>query len=308
MIKNQTILPSKSWATYEKSIRSHGEKRSTADAENDEFLCSLGFLETDGRLAAAGQSYFTARFIRNDSDLARDIFQKCLVDYPPAGAILQSLRGVKGANRVIAETVLRSQGFEEGLTDRQIGALLMLMNAAGLITYQKRRGEITVDVDPALQSELPVNLFVAPTTPFANRVWLRRILSECERFIYWLDKHFLPVAFEAVWEAVNGNRIDEMRILSLRLPDNSGRRGLRDYRNLRDELYNRGVNLEWRTLESQDFRDTHDRWIIAANTARNVPNVGAIYSGQHSELHVTDRREELKCLFEQYWTKGKIIM
>jgi hypothetical protein len=144
-------------------------------------------------------------------------------------------------------------------------------------------------------------VYISPTTPFGNKVWLRRVLAECESHIDWLEKHFIPVALEALWEAVDGTRISRVRILSLRMPEHDGKRILRQYRDLRGELAARSVELSWRTIDHTKIRNTHDRWIIGGNSARNVPNVNAIYTGQHSELNLSAQREELQQLFDGYW-------
>lgn len=76
---------------------------------------------------------------------------------------------------------------------------------------------------------------------------------------------------------------------------------LKQYRDLRAELAGRSVDLQWRVIDSTQIRDTHDRWVIGADTARNVPNVNAIYTGQHSEMHASPSRAELSGLFDGYW-------
>jgi len=57
-------------------------------------------------------------------------------------------------------------------------------------------------------------------------------------------------------------------------------------------------------IDSTKIRNTHDRWVIGADTARNVPNVNAIYTGQHSEMHVSPRRADLSGLFDGYWAEA----
>jgi hypothetical protein len=131
------------------------------------------------------------------------------------------------------------------------------------------------------------------------------VLAEGEGSLSWLDKHFTTAALEALWEAVDGNRVSNVRILSLFMEDyHSGRKVKRDFGHLRTELANRGVTLEWRVIDSTLIRDTHDRWIVSDTSARNIPNVNAIFSGQHSELNASHQREELKTLFDGYWDKA----
>ncbi len=183
----------------------------------------------------------------------------------------------------------------------------MLMSRAGLIKYAKSKGTISVLAQPATEVSPPPSIFVSPETPFGNRAWLRRILQEGEGFIYWLDKHFMPTGLEFLWEAADGNRITEIRVLSLALPDNTTKRGVKDYKRLQTELGGRSIKFEWRVIDSRKVKVTHDRWVIGQGTARNIPNLNAILSGQHSEINRSDQQQELKKLFEAYWREGVSI-
>jgi hypothetical protein len=299
------MLPDRGWQSYEDALRRVGERR--AAARGDEplraFLAAIGLLRADRAcLSQRGQAYFNARFITGDGAAADAVLHECVMDDPPATAVTQLLAGVPGADRARVETVLRSQGFG-GVTDRAVGSLLKLMDRAGLVEYNSRTSSVRVLDSPitAVADAVPTSVYVSPATPFGNKVWLRRVLAECAGSIDWLDKHFMPVAFEPLWEAVDGARVSGVRILSLRLTDHDGKRTLRQYRDLRGELAGRSVDLSWRTIDSTKIRDTHDRWVIGANTARNVPNVNAIYTGQHSEMHASPQRQELSRLYEGYW-------
>jgi hypothetical protein len=301
------MLPSKGWHAYEDLLQKVGERRFAGDVQELDFLAEIGLAELQSRqLTGFGKQYFEARFIRGEEDRAGRLLGDALTDYRPAQAIVQLLAGVPKVNRSVVEIVLRSQGLDEGLTDRSLGSLIMIMARGGLLKYAKNTGQIIILAQPARLPEAPKSVFISPKTPFGNKVWLRRILEECEGFIYWLDKHFLAAGFEPLWEAADGNRISEVRILSLRLPDHQGR-SLRMYRDLQVELKHRSISLEWRTLDSGEIRDTHDRWIIGSTSARNVPNVNAIFSGQNSELNVSNQHDQLFTLFQEYWAKGKVM-
>ncbi len=222
---------------------------------------------------------------------------------PPVIAVAQLLDGIAGRTRESVDTVLRSQGFGQNLKDRDLGFFVALLNRAGILSYVKSTGAVSVLVHPAREENVPASVFISPGTPFGNRVWLRRILEAATGDLRWLDKHFTSAAFEAIWEAVDGNRVSLVRILSIYLPDvHGGKRVRRDFANLQSELAARGVKLEWHVIDSTKIRDTHDRWVIGDESARNVPNVNAIISGQHSELNLSSQREELARLFDGYWT------
>lgn len=295
------MLPDKGWDSYEKVLRLIGERRSSKDQAEAEFLRHLGLVGEDGNLTERGDRYFKARFIFGDETAGTDALAEALFDYPPAMAVAQMLAGVAGANREAAEVVLRNQGFGDGLTDRRLGSLVALMHRAGIIKYSKSDASIHVLASPAAMPRLPSSIFVSPDTPFGNKAWLRRILRESKDFVWWLDKHFQHVAFDELWESVDGHTVKEIRILSLLLSDHGGKRVRRAYRDLRAEFERRGISLEWRTINSSHIRETHDRWIISVDKAWNVPNVNALYSGQHSELSFSGNRAELARIFIDYW-------
>lgn len=302
------MLPDRGWQSYEDVLRYVGERRPAARGLDPllAFLLGLGMLDEDrATLTDRGRAYFTARFITGDAAAADAVLHACVLDLPPATAVAQLLVGVPGADRQRAETVLRSQGFG-GVTDRAVGSLLKLMDRAGVVDYNPKTAAVRVLDSPAADDaeEVPTSVYVSPATPYGNKVWLRRVLSECEGSIDWLDKHFMPVAFEPLWEAVDGARVSRVRILSLRLKDHEGNRTIKKYRDLRAELATRSVDLSWRVIDSTKIRDTHDRWVLGATTARNVPNVGAIYTGQHSEMHASPQRDELSRLFNGYWAEA----
>jgi hypothetical protein len=298
-----TLYPTRSWASYEEDIARLGEHRFAGPSRNLDFLRSLRFVEdVSEHLTERGLSYFTLRSIQGAPAAAEVVLRDSLRELPSAAALLQLLSGLGRIPRQRAETVLRSQRLADGLSPRSLGGLLALLNKTKLITYSKSTATFEVLSKPRAEPEPPRSIFLAPETPYGNRVWLRRILEECDEFIYWLDKHFLAAGLEPLWEAADRSRINEVRILSLSLAENSGRRASRAYHDLRVELKARGITLEWRFIESTKIRATHDRWIIGRSVARNVPDVGSVLAGRHSELNLSDQVDTLRRLFLSYWS------
>lgn len=293
------MLPERGWDTYEATLRSVGERRGRPAEAQLPFLQALNLLDEGGDLTPLGERYFKAAFVHRNDSAVRDVLAEALLDYPPASAITQLLAGVPDADRETAETVLRNQGFGEELTDRKLGSLLALMNRAGVIAYSRSRVEVLLST--LAVSRLPRSIFISPDTPFGNKAWLRRVLRECKEYAWWFDKHFQHNAFEELWEALDGRHVTEVRILSLLLGDHDNKKVRRAYKDLRADLIKRDIQLEWRTINSSDVKGIHDRWIIGADVAWNVPNVNAIYSGQHSELSRSENGPELRGLYEGYW-------
>lgn len=302
-----TLLPDRGWQSYEAALQRLAERRRRAKGDDAllSFLASLGLVNHDlHTLSKWGADYYAALFIRGDSAASSAILHTVVMSYPPATALAQMLAGVPGADRTRAESVLRSQGFHDRVTDRAVGSLLTLMGRAGIVEYVAKKASVRVLTTPMTEAGVPPSIYVSPETPFGNKIWLRRILSECSGHIDWLDRHFQPVAFEAIWEAADGSRINRVRILSGCLESHEGKRARRQYNDLKTELTGRSVELSWRRVPFQDFKDTHDRWIIGANSARNVPDVNTIYSGNNSEMNLSASPDRVQELFEKYWTIG----
>jgi hypothetical protein len=297
-----TLYPAKSWASYETDIKLLGEYRYAGKARDLDFLRSLSFVHANREeLTERGTRYFTLRNIGGTLDDADEVLREALSELPSAAGVLQLLAGLGVVPRARAETALRSQRLTDGLSTRSLGGLLALLNKVSLIRYSKGDGAIEILSKPQALPEPPRSIFIAPETPFSNRVWLRRVLEQCRDHIYWLDKHFLAAGLEPLWEAADRSRISEIRVLSLQLADNSGRGARRAYNDLREELRGRDIALEWRFIDSATIRPTHDRWIIGSNVARNIPDVGSVLAGKHSELNLSDQADRLRRLFLDYW-------
>lgn len=295
--------PVKSWDQYEAQLRAAGEYRSssTADAE---FLIELGLLGVDGVLTKLGQAYFEASFINKDAVSVTLVMQSAFRSYVPAEAISQKLFGVRGVDKATVNSTLRNAGLGSGLTDRNLGTLLVILARFEVISYTRGKGEIVVLIPPLDAGQTPGTIFISRDTPFSNVMWLGRVLKQCKEHIYWLDKHFKAAGLEALADVADGNQIQDIRILSLQLPDNSTPKIRKSYQSLKAELAYRGISLEWRYIESTMVRDTHDRWIIGSNSAYNVPDVGTIMSGNKSEMSASDNAMRLNEDFSAYWDEG----
>lgn len=299
------MLPNRGWTTYETGLRAIGERRSS-EQEIVEFLHSLGLVSGGTpELTNAGRTFFHRQFIEDDAAAATAVLRHQLLGAcPEAAAICQLLANRPKVARDVAETVLRSQGYGNGLTDRKLGALLALLSRAEIIEYAKREGTFRVLAKPMDEPKLPDSIYISPDTPASNRIWLRRILGECNDFIFWLDKHFLPEGLDFVVEGADGARLKTVRVLSLALDENKSRKARRGYRDVARELSGRGIDFEWRFVNSKDIRDTHDRWIVTSGRSWNVPNLNAILSGQRSEMSVSGNTTELEAMFQTVWKKA----
>lgn len=117
-------------------------------------------------------------------------------------------------------------------------------------------------------------------------------------------------AFDWIYTIADANSIKEIKILSLNLGDSNLNKQAKDnYRRLKNELLQKGIQLKWAVIEKRLINDSHDRWIIGGNsTAWNIPNVNAISAGQRSELNRSDNYYQITKAFNDYWNLSKEVV
>lgn len=157
------------------------------------------------------------------------------------------------------------------------------------------------------EKSFPKDIFIEPTKPYSNIMALKKILSACTDFIYWIDKHFQKEALEIIWDIADVNKIKEVVILSLSLEQTTNKSAKKSYKKLKKELNNKGIKLKWFIIDSKLIKDTHDRWILTKTIGWNLPNCNSIFSSQRSEIHETTKFKELIKIFKNYLKKASEI-
>lgn len=294
-------MPTKTWARYLDDIRSLGERRAAPDL-SDKFLADIELVDEHGLLTDNGRLVFRQTFVAPDLEAIHQLIHDALLKNPETLVVCQSLYGVPRATKANADSALRSHGFGEATSDRKLGTLLTILDNFGVISYV--RGTVEVTDSLFVDGTVPPSVFISRETPYSNLLWLTRVLRECDDHIHWIDKHFMPAGLETIADAADGNRISEVQVLSLKLEGNSGSRVRRKYVNLQTELSHKGIVFEWRFIDSTLIRDTHDRWVVGQRTARNLPDVGTILSGNNSEISKSEHAERLNDAFLTYWSQA----
>ncbi|MBI4299012.1 MAG: DEAD/DEAH box helicase [Chloroflexi bacterium] len=184
-------------------------------------------------------------------------------------------------DRVIDD--LSDTGLQKVLSEEELFGLFGLKPRR--VTRQDERSRVTPSQPGA------AHVF-RPEEPFSNVVRLREILRSCEDYIWWADPHFGARALEELAVVVDPSKIREIRILSR--SDQFTERAKSDFQRLCQEMARKGIAVEWRTT---DKSISHDRYIVGANQAYNVPPVNAIFQGAYGEgLRTTNRPP-----FEEWW-------
>lgn len=302
------MLPQSNWKKLQGHIKVAGEVGAVDSIFDDDyqFLEDIGIFSpaARGELTELGEAIFDALYIRCDGE-DKKLLCQLLLSFPPTLAIQQYLWGVAKVATEQVLTVLKKTGFWSYVSNEPLTHFLDILNYTEIINYHKKSREVKILISPDTPY-VPKNVFIDPSRPFSNIIWVKRVLGECEGSIHWLDKHFQKEALEWLWAIADANRISEIRILSLDMGDvNLGADARSAYKRFKKEMDNKGINVTWATIDSRDIRDAHDRWIIGENGyLRNIPNVNAICSGQRSEMNYSENHDEASTAFESYWAKS----
>lgn len=310
MDPQQIMLPTHPWSQIKPFIKVIGEgefvSRSDLGDEYD-FLRDLGIISSinTGELTNTGKVFFESAFIRRDSIEEEKILQGLLIDFPPTEAIQQYLWGVSNITPDQVLTVLKTTGFWIFEDKKLLTHFLDILNLAKIIKYDRKNRKIVILISPD-NVKVPRSVYIDPARPYGNIYWAKRLLAECEGFIYWLDKHFIKEAFDWIYAIADANRINDIKIISLDLGEgNLNKQAKKSYKRLKEELAQKKISIEWRTIGSDKVKDAHDRWIIGdKDYIRNVPDVNTILSGKRSEMVTSDNHDEILSAFEKYWSQG----
>ena len=145
---------------------------------------------------------------------------------------------------------------------------------------------------------------ISPETPFTNKKIFWDTLRSCEGYIHWIDKYFSKAGLELIAESsLNPRKIREIKVLMSAEKVNEKFRKL--FKDLRDELKNKGITIEIRAIIDSRIRsEIHDRWIISQNRIFNVTSPDIMARGQYSEIKETTNKPP----FTDWWKKSKDII
>lgn len=307
-----TLLPQNNWKKILPYVQTAGENGSVNRHELGDdyaFWEQLGVFDVGavGELSEIGRAIFETLYIRSDGE-ETEMLRHLLLSFPPTIALQQYLWGVSDVTVNQVLTVLKTTGFWFYDSKEPLTHFLDFLNYAGIITYNKKTRAVKILISPDTL-RTPKNIFIDPSRPFSNILWIKRVLGECEESISWLDKHFQKEGLEWLWGIADAERIKEIRILSLDMGDvNLGGEARKYFKRFKQEMENKGIKVTWATIDSKQIRDAHDRWVIdGVGYLRNVPNVNALSSGQRSEMNLSENYDDARSAFEEYWSKSKEV-
>ncbi len=309
-MNNQLILPKSSWRSLLGILTQI--KLGTAQtvrAEDSALLQQLGYISHDMSLTPEGLVICTLALVRNDGEAVAQINQRDLLLLPATQALLQALWGLKDITVDQAKMALVFAGAAQAEVEERITNFLDILNANGIITYNRKNRSIKLLISPKEAPAAPPHVYVDRSRPYSNEAWIRQILRECRGAILWLDKYFQKEAFEWLWREANAENITSIKIVSVAEGGKVDTLALTDYKKLKKELEPKGINLEWKVLERSESHDFHDRWVLDdGEVCYNLPSVGTIRSGQKSEFHKSPNHKQVAQTFNDYFTAARPVI
>lgn len=308
MSNNDFYLPQVSWSDHEKLFKLFVEEDESALGDQFGFLKHLGFISDNvlgAELTELGQQYYDARFIRSDIETSNTLLKESLLKFPPAEILLQLLNGVNNAKRDNALSVLKSRDFWYYDDETPLTHFLLLLNQVGLVAYSKKLRTLRILYNIHDSSiDIPPNIFIDSSTPYANIEWLRKVLKSCTNHIFWLDKHFVKQGLSYIWETADANRVKNITVLSISLKEHD-KKTIDEYRRLKKELTNKNIKFNWLIIDSKEIRDSHDRWILTKDKGWNLPDINTVLSGSRSEINESPNYKEVIGAFRMYAKEAK---
>ena len=151
----------------------------------------------------------------------------------------------------------------------------------------------------------PQTTRISPDTPFTNKKIFWDTLRTCQGHIYWVDKFFTRPGLELISQAsLDSNKVKEIKVLMCSTKVDEDFRKL--FKNLRDELRNKGITFEIRAItDKKTERAIHDRFILSETNNYNVVSPDVMARGQYSEILKTHNEPPP---FDKWWNSSKNII
>jgi hypothetical protein len=302
-------IPLIPWPKIEKILFSIGKGYRTDSPRKSDidkaliFLESILFIDGDRQLTESGKKYYSHIFILNDQNSGYAFLSEKLKELKSVQLVCQVLWGREGLTKENIINLFYMEGVVNPTDKINLGPFISLLNKCKILSYDKKNGFIKILYNPINEGEIKSS-FLTPDTPYTNIKLLRNHLGNCHSFIWWWDKHFSSKGFEPLSDVVDGNQLNEIKIL-LGKTSNVNKRMKNDFVRFKKEMEIRGIKTECRVIVDNNlYHDIHDRWIISKDIVLNLPPINSIYKGQYSEIKKTEQNPP----FSDWWERGKDII
>lgn len=266
------------------------------------FLQRIGLLDQKFNTTDIGLQYYAEKFIRNDKKKADEILSALLKEYKPIRILCELLWGIKNLTKEnIYRALLVYDLIDCRTTIEEITGFIMMLNSIGILSYSKKMNKVVIKYNPGTEKPERKEIAISPTTPFTNIKHLREILRNCEDYLWWFDKHFSRKGLEPLVEELDGNKVNDVRILlSINSSDNFVKLHS-DYKRFKSEMEIRGINLSCKIIIDKDLiNEIHGRWIMSKSFCYKVPPLNSLFMGQYDEIVKIKTRPT----FNEWWNNS----
>lgn len=144
---------------------------------------------------------------------------------------------------------------------------------------------------------------INPETPYTNMLILsNKLMKRLSGELRILDQHFDARGVENLARLIGGNEGRYSGLYILSKGERFGKEFERAYYDLKEELKNRGVELEVRLMSSEDAQIQHERLIMDGRIAYKIPPLNII--NKKSEHIVGVNHGEAYSRFEKLWGRS----
>jgi hypothetical protein len=136
---------------------------------------------------------------------------------------------------------------------------------------------------------------------------LRRLITSCNDFIWWMDPYFQNNLFELFYDVFQDPvKIRQIRLLATREQAQAPEKGKPQLSQekaitLQQKLQEKGVHLELRLLPKKEM--PHDRYFYSQGVSLNMPPFGGAY-GDHKQISEYTLSKTAPSFFEKFWDQA----
>jgi hypothetical protein len=295
------------WGSVEERLQQIGEgaEPNSSKVRQDAILSDLELIDRNG-LTSDGERFYMARFVAQDREASGEALAAVLLKQPVVYGLLEALWPVGTATVSGAVNMLKRLTRHQN--EQHARRWLNIMNQAGLVAYNRNNPKMRVLFNPAELvppeeeegRERQRAHLLSRDTPFGNLMALRELLRAARGSIRWWEQHLPPKVLEVLYKELDGEKVTTVRLLSG--PANITQDTKGEFKRFRDEMKKqRGIEVEWRVLSTQEAREHHDRFFITEGMSRNLPPLNTILAGSTGEILPSEVTESD---FDRWWAGG----
>jgi hypothetical protein len=297
-----------SWTTLERTLAAIGEGQKF-EARPASQLVQFGLAndsDDDLALSEHGERYYSARFIAHDGARATEALGGAFKGHPVSRGFCEAAWASGGTLPKEGALRLLKRLLKSG-DEKAASRWLSLLDNSGLIERDGEQVHVLWNpgsLDDDVGEEAAQAHIISPDTPYQNILSLRAVLQGARDWLWWFEVHMPPKALEVLHREIAAGQLTEIRLLSGPAHVNRDLQG--DFKRAREEWSRqRSIEAEWRVIDKKLSRDHHDRVLLSAAGAYNVPPINTILKGSTSEILPSKLGPED---FRSWWDMGEDLL